>query len=168
MMNDWTTWLGIGIGAGGLVASIVGLLFAFLARRAAKSAEQAATDARVALVRSISSIDVSRAINLIARIKEVHYRGNWDYALGLYQELRRTLSEIRASVANEWPEAHEEIGDAVPQVTAIENMVARSRYENASGEPENTPEIDGALSQIQQTLETLLGSMVYSGEIESE
>ena len=106
MMDDWIAWLGVGIGAGGLIASVAGVLFAFLARRAAKSAEQAATESRKALVRSISSLDVSHAIDLITRIKEVHYRGNWDYALGLYQELRQTLSEIMASVANDWPESH--------------------------------------------------------------
>lgn len=164
MMNDWIACLGVGIGTSGLIASILGVIFAILARRAAKLAEQAATEARMALVRSISSIDVSRAINLVTRIKEVHYRGNWDYALGLYQELRQTLSEIRASVANEWPESHKEIGESVPQITAIENMVVRSRYENESGAPENIHEIDEVLSRIQQGLEILLGSMMYSDE----
>ncbi len=168
MMDYWIAWLGIGIGAGGLVASIVGVLFAFLARRAAKSAEQAATDARTALVRSISSIDVGRAINLVSRLKEVHFQGNWDYALGLYQELRITLSEIRASVANDWPESYENIGKAIPQLTAIENMVDRSRYESGSGGPENIPKIDETLTEIQQSLETLLGSMIYSDESGSE
>ncbi len=116
----------------------------------------------MALVRSVSAIDVSNAINLITRIKEVHYRGNWDYAMGLYQELRRTLGEISASVANDWPESHKKIEQSIPQVSAIENMVDRSRYKSDSGEPENIPEIDEALSQIQQSLEILLGNMLYS------
>ena len=74
-------WLALAIGVGGLVASIVGLIFAFLARRAAKSAEQAAREARQALTHTIGSIDVERAVALITRLIEVQRQGNWDYVL---------------------------------------------------------------------------------------
>ena len=168
MMDDWITWLGVGIGTGGLIASVAGVLFAFLARRAAKSAEQAAREARRTLARSIGSVDVERAINLVRLLKDVHYRRNWDNALGLYQDLRRTLSEIGASVANDRPEYHKRIGEAIPQITEMENVVGRSRYESGYDEPENIPEIDSSLREIQEDLEALLGSMMYSDEGGSE
>jgi hypothetical protein len=80
VVNDWGTFVGIL----GLAASVGGLVFAFLARRAAKSAEQAAREARRAITRTLSVVDIGRAVALIGRLKEVHRQRNWDYALGLY------------------------------------------------------------------------------------
>ena len=77
------------------------------------------------------------------------------------------MSEIRASIVEDWPESYRQIGEAVPQITAIEILVDRSRYENESGDPEDIPRIDETLSQIQASLEVLLGSMMYSNKAES-
>ena len=157
-------WLGIGLGTGGLIASIAGVVFAFSARRAAKSAEQAAKDAHGAVTRSLSLVDVERAVALINRLKEIHRRGNWEYALGLYQELRRTLSEIVASIPGDWSNSRGEIRDAIPQLTALENLVSRSLYESESGGPEDIPKLDETLSHIQQSLESLQSQIIYEKE----
>ena len=159
-MDGWLVWLGIGIGTGGLIASVAGLVFAFLARRAAKSAEAAAREARKAVVRTLRTIEVERAVSLISRVKEIHHQRNWDYALGLYQDLRRTLSEIAENLPPNLLQYRTKINGDVPQITAMENLVRQSRYENR--EPEDVASLDNTLSEIQQELEALQSSRMYS------
>ena len=93
VVNNWGSFVGIL----GLLASIGGFVVAFLARRAAKSAEQAVSEAHRAITRTLSMVDVERAVALIGRLKDVHRQRNWDYALGLYPELRRMLADETVS-----------------------------------------------------------------------
>ena len=74
------------VGVLGVIVSSVGLWCAFRTRRAAKSSEKAA---REALARTIGSIDVERTVALITRLIELNRQGNWDYALALYQDLKK-------------------------------------------------------------------------------
>ena len=148
------------VGLLGFLASVGGLVFAFSACRAAKSAENAAIQARQALTRTISSIDVERAVALINRLMEVHRRGNWDFALALYQDLRRTLSEIASGVPPELRPHGESIRGAIPQVTTISQLVNQHRYQPESGEPIDIPRIDDSLNSIQQYLELLQSDML--------
>jgi hypothetical protein len=159
-VENWGSFVGIF----GLAASVGGLVFAFLARRAAKSAEQAAREARRAITRTLSVVDIGRAMALIGSLKEVHHQRNWDYALGLYPELRRMLSEIGASTPENFTQYGDFINRAIPQITSLENLVGRSRYERENGEPEDIPSLDEALSEIQQSLEMLQSSMMYTDE----
>ena len=160
VVENWGNFVGIV----GLAASIGGLVFAFLARRAAKSAEQAASEARHAITRTLSVVDVGRAVALIGSLKEVHHQRNWDYALGLYPELRRMLSEIGASTQENFAQYGDFINRAIPQVTALENLVGRARYDRENGEPGDIPRLDETLSEIQQSLEMLQSSMMYTDE----
>ena len=160
-------WWNLGVGSAGLAASIVGLIFALFALLAATSAKKAANEAHNAVTRSLSLMDVERAVGLISRLKEVHRRGNWEYAIGLYQDLRRTLSEIRSSIPPSWSESRNDISGAIPQVTALENLVGRSFYENENGEPGDIPRLDETLSDIQQSLESLQSHIVYEREATS-
>ena len=155
-------WWSLGVGISGLVASALGLAFAYLASRAARSAEKAAVDARRAVAQTLSLVDVVRAVALIGRLKDVHYRGNWDYALGLYGDLRRTLSEIGASMPADWQESRNNIDRSVLEVTFLWDKVNRSPYENENGVPKDIPSLDETLNKIQQSLETLQSSMMYS------
>ena len=168
-------WWNLGVGIGGLVAGSLGLFFAYLAHRSAElakgaaiSAEDAANAARIearqALSRNLSSIDVERAVALIGRLKDIHDRRNWDYALGIYPDLRRTLSQIGESIPVDLSQYGSSINRAVPQITAMENLVRRSREENESGEPEDISSLDETLNEIQQDLETLQSNMMYSDE----
>ncbi len=159
-LENWGSFVGVM----GFLASVGGLVYALLARRAAKSAEQAAREARQAVASTLSSIDVGRAIALIGRLKEIHYLRNWDYALGLYQDLRRTLSQIAESMPDNLVQHRGFINSAVPQITVMENMVRRSRYESEDGEPEDISSFDDALSELQQALEKLQSSMMYSDD----
>ena len=152
-------WLSLAVGAGGLVASVIGLIFAFLARRAAKSAEQAAREARQALSRNLSSVDIERAIELISRLKDLHRQRSWSHAIWEYQILRRTMSEIRVSMPAELESFRESIGDFIHQITEMENRI--SQYLHDSMEPEDVPALDAALNSIQQVLEILQSNVMY-------
>ena len=158
-MENWGSFVGLL----GLLASIGGLVYAFLARRAAKSAEQAAREARQALARTISSIDVERAVALIALLMEVHRQGNWNYALALYQDLRRTLSEIGASIPPEITDFRKSIGEAIPHITAIINLVNRS-IENDDSGPTNVSALNETLTGVQQSLELLQAAMLHADD----
>ena len=167
-MDDWITWLGIGIGAGGLVASVAGLFVAYLARRAAKSAEkaarEAAREAREAVVRTLITIEVERASLLISRLQDAHFRRNWDYALGLYPDLRRILSHIAETISPNLAHFRSDINGAVPQITAADGLVRRTRNAGETLTPEDISKLDGVLSKIQQDLESYQGSRIYSDE----
>ena len=150
------------VGLLGFLASVGGLVYAFLARRAAKSAEQAAREARQAVARTLSSIDVEQTVALIERLKEVHHQRNWAYALGLYAEVERTLIQIGEGIPESLTEFRIPINEAVTEITIMENLVRRSRHGNR--EPEDIPALDEALTRIRQLLERLQSRMRYSDE----
>ena len=169
-MDAWLDWTSLAVGIGGLIAGTFGLWFAFLAHRSAKlaeraaaSAEDAANSARMeaqnALTRHLSSVDTERAVALINRLKELHRQRNWGAALWLYQDLRRTLSEIRASIPTNLDQFHDAINDAVPQVTTMEDQVSRALHESTG--LEDASELSVILNAIQQDLETLQASLTY-------
>ena len=119
-------------------------------------------EARQALTRTIGSIDVERAIALISRFKDIHDRRNWDYALGVYPDLRRILSQISESMPSGLYKYRSSVSRAVPQITTMENLVKKSRDEDESGEPKDIASLNETLNQIQQDLETLQSNMMYS------
>ena len=159
LLENWGNFVGVL----GLLASIGGLVYALLARRAAKSAEQAAREARQETRRTVSrsrrSADTGRAIALINRLKVLHRDRHWDYALELYQDLRSTLSDIQASMPDDMAEIRNAVSDAIHRITDLEAEVNRARYEN--GEPSDVPQLDGVLSDIQESLERLQSTDRY-------
>ena len=155
LLENWGSFVGVL----GLLASIGGLVYALLARRAARSAEQAAREARQALSRSLSSVDIERAVELINRLKNLHRQRDWSQAISLYQILRRTLTEIRASMPAGFEQARKAIDGAIPEITAMENQIGRSLHENS--ELEDTPRFDATLNTIQQELEMLQSNITY-------
>ena len=157
LIGNWGSFVGLL----GFLVSIGGLVYAFLARRAAKSAESAAREARQALRRTIGSIDVERAVDLITRLMEVHRQANWDYALALYQDLRRTLSEIETSIPLDLVDYQDSIREAIPQITAMINMVNRSRGENADARLDDVSNRNEILNGIQESLEMLQSAMLH-------
>ena len=159
LVENWGSFVGLL----GLLASLGGLAYAFLARRAAKSAESAAREARQALTRTIGSIDVERAVALITRLMEVHRQGNWDYALALYQDLRRTLGEIGASIPPEMMDYRNTIWEVIPHITAIINLINRS-IENDDSGPVDVSALNETLNGVQQSLELLQAIMLHTDD----
>ena len=156
-VENWGNFVGLL----GLLASVGGLFYACLARRAAKSAEKAAREARQALTRTISAIDIERAKAIIDRLMEVHLQGNWDYALGLYQDLRRTLSEIEAGIPIDLMDYRNSVRQAIPQITAMINLVNRSRDGSGDTVSDNVSNRNEILNGIQQSLIMLQSDMLH-------
>ena len=160
-MGNLVDWLGLAIGIGGLVAGIVGLIFAFLARRAAKSAETAANEAQRALTRTLSVMDVERAVALISRLKLLHQVGYWNSALELYQYLRRMLSDIYERMPTELGDIRTALSEAIPKISDIENEVRKFGHGNKDGKPDELPKFDEILNDVQQNLETLQSADIF-------
>ncbi len=155
LVENWGNFVGVL----GVIVSAAGLWYAILARRAARSAEQAANEARRALSRNLSSVDIERAVALIDRIKALHRRGNWEWVLELYPELRRTLTEIHASMPEDLDEIRSTVFESISWVVGIENKVSRALYANT--EPDDAAGLDDTLTRIQQNLETLQSTDVH-------
>lgn len=147
------------VGVLGVIVSAAGLWYAVLARRAARSAEGAANDARRALSRKLSSVEIERAVALIDRVKGLHRQSYWDRALELYPELRRALTEIHASMPEDLDAIRDIVLESVSWVIAIEHIVSRALYANT--EPDDAAGLDDALTRIQQNLETLQSSDLH-------
>ena len=155
--ENWGSFVGLL----GLLASVGGLVYALLARRAARSAEQAAREARQALTHTIGSIDVERAVALITRLIEVQRQGNWNYALALYRDLRRTLSEIETSIPPDLADHRDSVREAIPQITAMINMANRFRDESSDIRPRDISNQNEILNGIQSGLEMLQSAMLH-------
>ena len=157
--ENWIGLLGVAISAVGLIVGAAGLCYAYLARRAAKSAEAAAIEARQALTRTLRLVDVQEAVGLISRLKLLHRIGYWDSALELYQYLRRKLNDIRASTPENSDKIRIFLSEAISRVKDLENQVSSARNENKT--PENLSELDAILNEIQQNLEGLQSDDLY-------
>ena len=79
----------------GDLASALGLaataLAAALAALNARSAKQAAIEARDGIGRTLTGVEVQKAIDLIERVKERHAQNRWEAAADRYPDLRVCL-----------------------------------------------------------------------------
>lgn len=85
----------------GLLVSLFGLIWAikvaYGAKTAAEAARSGATEAARRIERSMGRLDLSRAIDLIQRLKGLHRENRWEAALEQYQSLRKMISDISAA-----------------------------------------------------------------------
>jgi hypothetical protein len=121
----------------GLFATVIGLSIAISTTRAARdSADQSRTAAEVAKIasvetrdaisRTLTSVDLQRAIAVIERLKVVHREQKWEVALERYSGLRAMLADIEARIANRSPSISREFRDATAQLRIIEDSVDKS------------------------------------------
>ncbi len=159
-------WLGLAIGAGGLTASIVGLIFAFLARRAAKSAEQAAKEAQNSINRTLCLVSVQRALSVIGRLNTLHRDESWVAALELYRELRTLLNDVIGMMPTGLEQSKEELVEGIGQLRLIQSLVGDAVERNSG--PGDIQAIGESLNSIQKTLETLERNIMPLGERDGE
>ena len=151
-------WLALAIGTGGLVASVVGLIFAFLARSAAKSAEQAANEARNSVGHTLCLVSAQRALSVITRLNTLHRDGSWVAALELYRELRTLLNDVSGMIPLEFGPSRAEIDRGIGQLTSIQSLLEDAI---ASGiDPTVYQPLSEALNSVQTTLEALVSYMM--------
>ena len=157
-MAYWTEWLSLAVGAGGLVASIVGVVFAFLARRAARSAEQAANEARHSISQTLCLVSAQRALSVIVRLNTLHREQSWEAALELYRELRTLLNDISGMMPPELGAFRAEVERGIGQLSVIESLVNQAIAR--TDDPGNFQVLGEFLNSAQTTLETLVSSMM--------
>ena len=100
-MNDYflDNW-GSFVGVLGVIISIGGFAIAIWqatrARTSAQAAEVASKQTRDVIANVLTVGDLSRAIQLIQRIKDFHRDQKWEVSLQHYQILRATITDIRS------------------------------------------------------------------------
>lgn len=152
------------VGVAGLVITIIGAVISYFAfrragkaREAAEAAEAASGETRAAIIRSLTTVDLERAVALVQRLKDLHRSNRWETSLEHYQPLRVMLAEIRSRHRDLAPELRQILDDAILNVTEIENVVTTAVTENKG--LDRLRGFDSILNAIQSQLEILSGSI---------
>ena len=150
-LGNWGSFVGVL----SLIITIIGFVIAIRratqARTAAQAAEMASRQVREAIGQRLTATDLTRAIQLIQRIKDFHRDQRWEVSLQHYQILRSTLADILGRLSETMFEAKPQIQSAVRQVSAIENSVDRAVREGI--EPAGQDGFNPTLTNLQSTLE---------------
>lgn len=136
----------------GLAASVLGLIVAAWAALNARSARQAAVEARDRIGRTLVVADVQKAIDLIERLKERHAVNRWDAAADRYPDLRELLYDVEARLPGEYGQMKEGLIEAAAQALELETLVNRFLSLGHSS-PESATEILESLNRIQAFLQ---------------
>ena len=155
------------VGVVGLIATVIGLGIAIWqiigARRAAESAENAASAARRASVETREAIhgvltvsDLQRVIGYVQQIKSFHRERKWDICLNMYQTLRSSLADIRAQLPDSASRHRLTLQDAIAEVTLIEDEVEAALEDSV--DPVDWQQFNSTLNEIQAKLEEVVSS----------
>ena len=157
-MGAWFEWASLGIGAGGLVASIVGVVYALLARRAAKSAESAANEARNSVSQTLCLVSAQRALSIIVRLRTLHREQRWEAAIELYRELRTLLNDVRGMTPENFHQHRSELDTGLGQFRVIQALVQDAV--SAGRDPAEFPALGETLNSLENVIESLISSMM--------
>ena len=162
LVENWGSFVGLL----GLLASVGGLAYAFLARRAAKSAEAAAREARNSISHTLCLVSAQRAISVIIRLNTLQREQSWEAALELYRELRTLLNDISGMMPRELGRSRAEIDRGIGQLSVIESLVNQvmSRTDN----PGDFQALSESLNSIQTNLEALVSNLMPPSGKEGE
>ena len=158
-----TTW-GDVASVVGILVSLGGFVWAIKEARGARSASEAARAAasqtRDQIARHLQTVDLQRAIGLIARVKTLHDNGRWEGSTELYQTLREMLSDVIARCPEEMATVREKLATARTIVRDMEDLV-RPRVGRAIPERERS-QLNRSLNDIQSDLEELASDVGLS------
>ena len=155
--QDWGSFVSVL----GLLVSAVGLALAVWharkARSAAEAAEAASLEARQAVRRTLSMIDLQKALGMVERLKGMLFDRRLDYGREHYNYLRVTLGEIRAALPAEGART---IQAAITVLNGVENRLAIALASDTNVEEFEALYQD--LNSIQNSLVTLASSMMFA------
>ena len=143
----------------GLAVGALGLAMAAWAALNARSAKQAAVEARDRIGRSLAATDLERSVALIQRLKLLHRNERWEEALEQYQALRAMLSSIIVRHADLEPAERARLVAARTLITYMERQVEEAHVDGKQGE--NLTAMNSQLSQIQSDLEDMAGAVGF-------
>ena len=155
--------LGMLVNAAGLIVGAAGLCYAYLAHRAAKSAEAAAIEARQALTRTLRLVDVQEAIDLVDRLKDWLGWGEVAIVRELYSNLQSKLSGVAAALPNTQEKYKEIISNALLEIEALQER-AYSAMLVGELDTETLAAFMSAFNSIQRNLRTMLNDMKFSDD----
>ena len=156
-------WLALAIGAGGLGVGIVGLIFALIAGRAAKSEKQAAREARDSIGQTISLANAQRALGLVDRLTFLHREQRWDAAGEVYRELHTLLGDIDRMLPQQLNQLRAQMNRGIGQLSVIQSQAYSAL---SSGDP--SPDPSETLNFIRTNLEALVSGLMPAGHEEGE
>ena len=169
MMDFWSATWGDVTALIGIIVSLGGFVWAIReasgARSASEAAETAASQARDQIARHLQTVDLQRAIGLIARIKTLHDNDRWGGSTELYQTLREMLSDVIVRCPEDQTRVREKLATARTIVRDMENFV-RPRVGRAIPERDRS-RLNQSLNDIQSDLEEL-ASDVGLGDSQGE
>ena len=169
MMDFLSTTWGDVASVVGIIVSLGGFIWAIReasgARSASEAAQTAANQARDQIARHLQTVDLQRAIGLIARIKTLHDNGRWEGSTELYQTLREMLSDVIVRCPEGQASVREKLATARTIVRDMEDLV-RPRVGRVIPERDRT-RLNQSLNDIQSDLEEL-ASDVRLGEPQGE
>ena len=127
------------------------------------AAESASVETRAALGRTLSLVDIQRAIAMVQTIQEALRRQQWDVAVVLCPGLSATLHDINVSIAGGYEGDTSVISSAVGRISMIEEII--------SLQGDNEPDDDAVsrcsseLISIRNSLEEIASNIIYSNEV---
>lgn len=129
-LDIWGSWVGIA----GLVITGIGAFISYkafrragTARDAATAAEIASKETRAAIIRSLTTVDLERAIGLVQRLKEAHRARRWDICLGYYDSLQVMLTDVLTWYPAPTAEIRNDIEKAIQLIQTMETQVDTAR-----------------------------------------
>ena len=154
-VENWGSFVGLL----GLLASIGGLVYASLARRAAKSAEQAAREARDSIGQTICLVNAQKALSLVDRLTFLHRERRWDAAGEVYRELHTLLSDIDTMIPQHLYQLRAQMNRVMGQLSVIQSQAYNAL---SSGDP--SPDPSNTLNSIRANLEALVSGLMPTGQ----
>ena len=146
------------VGVGGLTASIIGVVYALLARRAAKSAETAANEARNSISQTLCLVSAQRSLSIISRLRVLHRDQRWEAAVELYRELRTLLNDVRGMIPGDFRQHRSELDSGIGQLRIIQALAQEALA--AGRDPAEFQALGETLNSIEAILESLVSSLM--------
>ena len=144
----------------GFIFALIGLGYAGIqskkARSSAEAAEEATIETRDSIGRHLLTIDLQRSINLIQHLKTLHRKGSWEVSLELYQELREMIAAIIVHYSEDAPELLGRLSKARASIIIMERQV-----ESLSGQGlrPDVSELNETLNIVQSDLENMAATV---------
>lgn len=127
--GDWASVLGLLVGVVGFAVTIYSVK---RSRSAAESAQQAANDARQAILRTEVIASFASAVTVMDEVKRLHRAGAWSILPDRYSYLRRALISIRSNHPNLNENHRVLIQSAIEQFQLMESTVESHLAGNGS------------------------------------
>ncbi len=156
MVEFWSVTWGDIATVVGIIVSLVGLAWAIIVARGARSA---ARETRDQIAHHLQTVDLQRAIALIEQVKTLHDNDRWEASTEHYQTLRAMLSDVIARSPEDQSDVRAKLATARTIVRDIENFVRG--YDSGAIREHDRSQLNESLNAIQSDLEELASNVGF-------